>query len=224
MTVAESPLNIARLERDALRHPALCHPFLKRFAAEDLSIEQIRAFGLQHYQLVRIFTTYMTNLTARMPEWAEPLRPVFDDEYGGHSILRSHVHLYRDFLESLGLKPEDWGSARLEPETRSFIDAHLELTREGDISEALGAIGPGHELSIPVMFGFIVKGLRSSAGLTEEQIEYFTEHITQDQHHRRAFNSLIDSGSIEGVRRGAQYSLDIRGRFWDGCTRAVFGG
>lgn len=222
-------VSLPALEDEVLNHPALRHPFLRRFSRETLSLEQIRAFGLQHYQLVRVFTTYMTNLTARVPAWSETLRPVLDDEFGGHSILRSHVHLYRDFLQALGLAPRDWGSPRLQPETRGFIDAHLELTRDGDILEALGAVGPGHELAIPVMFEFIVAGLRRGGyGLSARAIEYFPEHITQDQHHRHAFNTLIEAAdepdALERVRRGALRSLELRARFWEGCTRAVFGG
>lgn len=214
------------LEAEIASHPALHHPFLQRFATEPLSIGQLRAFGLQHYQLVRVFTTYMTNLIARRPDWGSSLRCVLDDELGGHTVFRSHVHLYRDFLKGLGLRDEDWGRAELEPETKSFIDSHLALTREGDILAALGAIGPGHELSIPVMFGFLLEGLRRSTALTRE-LEYFSLHISQDKNHALAFDELIesnapDAGSLARVRQGALFSLFLRSRFWSGCERVVF--
>ncbi len=216
------------LEKGILVHPALHHPFLVRFAREPLELAQVRAFGLQHYQLVRVFTTYMTNILARRPDWTESLRPILDDEFGGHTIFRSHVHLYRKFLLALGLRDEDWGKVPLLPETKAFIDEHLELTRSASPLEALGAIGPGHETSIPVMFPYLLEGLRRR-GIADHDLEYFPLHITEDKHHAGVFNALIARSapapeSFERVRRGAFFSLNLRRRFWDGCERAVFGG
>jgi diaminobutyrate-2-oxoglutarate transaminase/pyrroloquinoline-quinone synthase len=204
------------------------HPFLRRFSREALRPAQLQAFGLQHYQLVRVFTTYMTHLIARMPDWTAALRPVLDDEFGQYTIFRSHVHLYRTFLKALGLKDEDWGRADLAPQTKAFIDAHLQLTREGDILMALGAIGPGHESSIPVMFPFLLEGLRRNSCLSERELEYFTMHIKEDKEHAVAFNTLIQREArgpqaLERVAAGAAYSLDLRHKFWDGLEHVVFG-
>lgn len=215
------------LDLEIASHPALNHAFLERFSQEPLTLGQLRAFGLQHYQLVRVFTSYMTNLIARRPDWAGSLRGVLADEFGAHSIFRSHVHLYRNFLKGLGLRDEDWGRVKLEPETKSFIEAHLTLSREGDAIEALGAIGPGHELSIPVMFSFLLEGLRRNTTMTVE-LEYFPLHIAQDKEHAVAFQDLIDrfapdAGSAARARRGALFSLDLRAHFWSGCERVVFG-
>lgn len=223
-----SPAFLRELERQVAAHPAVSHPFLSRFAAASLSREQVLAFGLQHYQLVRVFTTYMTNLVAREPSWAVPLEGVFRDEYGQHTIFRSHAHLYRDFLRSAGAADADWGRVEWAPETRAFIDAHLALTREGDPLEALGAIGPGHEFSIPLMFTPIVEGLERSGLLAEKDLEYFTAHIVEDEGHALAFNGLIEAGArsagdLERVRRGTLRSLELRDRLWDGCERLVFG-
>src|SRR3972149_3092848 len=126
---------IRELEREIMASEAVRHPFLARFASEPLTIEQIRAFGLQHYQLVRVFTTYMTNLLPKIPDRdaATLFRHVFDDEFGAVSgrdasvgqatIFRSHVHLYRDFLSALGVREEEWGRGRLLPAAPAHIRA-----------------------------------------------------------------------------------------------------
>ncbi len=220
---------IKNLEQEVLAHPAVNHRFLKRFAAEPLTKKQIQAFGLQHYQLVKVFVTYMTNLLPKFPDGAgmEFFGPIFHDELGQWTIFRSHAALYRNFLKAVGLQDEDWGRVPLLPETSSFIKLHLELTRERPFLVGLGAIGPAHEFSIPTMFASLVEGLKRNTTLSEEDVEYFTMHIVEDVEHANLFNLAIDRYANsplekEQVREGTLISLSARGRFWDGLERALF--
>lgn len=237
---AEGTQFIKGLEDEILGHEAVRHPFLVRFSTETLTVAQVRAFGLQHYQLVKVFTTYMTNLLPKIPDRdaADLFRHVFDDEFGAVSgrsaavgqatIFRSHVHLYREFLSALGVQEEEWGRVKLLPETDAYIKGHLALTRDADFRVGLGAVGPGHEFSIPTMFQSLVGGITRNTDLSDKQIEYFTLHIEEDVEHAEVFNALIarHAGTDEGrslIREGAMRSLKWRTLFWDGLTRQVFG-
>mgnify|MGYP001569279542 CR=1 FL=1 len=220
---------IKNLEEETLHHTAVLHPFLVRFASDNLTVKQIQTFGLQHYQLVKVFVNYMTNLLSKIPDKDayDLFRTVFEDELGQYTIFRSHPSLYRNFLKALEVKDEDWGTVALEPETAAFIETHLELTRGTDFLMSLGAVGPGHEFSIPTMFGYLVKGIKNNTALTEEQYEYFTCHMEQDVEHAKIFNKLISryAGTEEGqarLREGTMRSLELRKYFWDGLNRTVF--
>jgi pyrroloquinoline-quinone synthase len=222
--------HLTTLEEEIATHPAVHHPFLRRFATGALTLDQVRTFGLQHYQLVKVFTTYMTNLLPRLPDpdAAQLFRTVFDDEFGQHTIFNSHPAMYRTFLKALGLDDAEWGRVALLPETSAFIDYHLELTRSGHFLAALGAIGPGHEYSIPTMFTYLVEGLRAKGLVSEEALAYFTLHIIEDKEHAKVFNQLIvrymgDEESRTVIRDGVLRSLNARARFWNGLQRAVFG-
>ncbi len=220
---------IQALEQEIIQSEAVQHPFLLRFASDTLTPLQVQTFGLQHYQLVKVFINYMTNTLPRIPDKdaADLFRTVFDDEFGQHTIFRSHPALYRNFLKTVGLQEEAWGRVTLLPETSAFIQGHLQLTRESDFLYALGAIGPGHEFSIPTMFTYIVTGLKKNLSLSDEQIEYFTLHIEQDVGHAKVFNELIcrhvqtEQGQAR-LREGALHSIALRKRFWDGINRVVF--
>src|SRR3990172_934921 len=164
---------IQQLENEVRAHPAVQHPFLKKFSTEPLTLKQIQSFGLQHYQLVKVFVTYMTNLLPKFPdgEGNHFFGPIFNDEFGQWTIFRSHAALYRNFLKSLGLEEEAWGRVRLLPETTRFIEMHLALTRSKEFLMGLGAIGPGHEFSIPLMFRDLAAGLRRNTPLSEKDLE-----------------------------------------------------
>ena len=221
---------ISSLEAETLRHTAVQHPFLLRFASDVLTPIQIQTFGLQHYQLVKVFVNYMTNVLPKIPDQdaANLFRTVFDDEFGQYTIFRSHPALYRNFLKTIGLQDEDWGRVPILKETAQFIEEHMQLTRGNDFLVSLGAVGPGHEFSIPTMFGYIVKGLKKNTSLSEEQMEYFTCHMEQDVEHAKIFNQLIarhvetEDGQTR-LRDGTMRSLSLRKSFWDGLNRAVFG-
>lgn len=218
------------LEAEVRHHPALHHPFLRRFTAGALGRLQLWAFGLQHYQLVRVFTRYLEALVKSIPEpeVREWLCRVLEDEYARpYSHERSHPALYRRFLRALGLAAEDWERAEALPETRAFIERHLELTALRQPTVGLGAVGPGHEWAIPTMFAYLVDGLRKS-GLGEEPLEYFTLHMAQDLEHARILRAVLAryAGIPENqarIREGALASLDARARFWQGLEREVFG-
>jgi pyrroloquinoline-quinone synthase len=219
---------IVQLQKEVETHEAVHHPFLKRFSKEHLSFNQLHRFGLQHYQLVRIFVNYMTNLLPRIPDpdAGSLLRSVFDDEFGQHTIFRSHPALYRKFLKSLGLEEEAFGRTQLLPEVSSFIDMHMDMTRDEDFRIALGAIGPGHEFSIPIMFSYLVSGFRN-AKILDDDMEYFTMHIIEDKEHAVVFNTLIlrhveTPEGQEKVREGVMRSLEARRVFWNGLERTVF--
>jgi len=221
---------IKSLEEETLRHEAVQHPFLLRFAADALTPVQIQTFGLQHYQLVKVFVNYMANVLPKIPDKdaADLFRKVFDDEFGQYTIFRSHPALYRNFLKALGLKDEDWGRVPLLPETAQFIEGHMQLTRGSDFLYALGAVGPGHEFSIPTMFTYIVRGLTKNSSLSEDQTEYFRCHIEQDVEHAKIFNRLIarhveTADGQTRLREGTMRSLSLRKHFWDGLNRIIFG-
>ncbi len=217
------------LEVEVRGHQALHHPFLRRFAQGGLRRLQLWAFGLQHYQLVRVFTAYLESLHKSVPDPAvrDWIHRVLEDEYAHpHSFDHSHSALYRKFLKFLGLTEEDWDRAEALPETQAFITHHIELTSLRHYLVGLGAVGPGHEWAIPTMFTYLVEGLRK-VGVEEKPLEYFTLHISQDIEHGRLLRLALarfaeSPENQEQIREGARASLDARARFWDGLHRLVF--
>jgi pyrroloquinoline-quinone synthase len=217
------------LEVEVRTHPALHHPFLCRFAQGTCQRLQLWAFGLQHYQLVRVFTSYLEALvkSIHQPQVRDWIHRILNDEYARpHTYDRSHPALYRRFLRALGLSEEDWERVEGLPETRAFVERHLELTVLRHPAVGLGAMGPGHEWAIPTMFAYLIDGLRK-AGLGEQSLEYFTLHVAQDMEHgklmRAALACYADTPENQArIREGALASLDARARFWEGLHRAIF--
>jgi pyrroloquinoline quinone (PQQ) biosynthesis protein C len=226
----------------AERHPAVDHPFLRRFAAGDFSRRRLHAYAINHFPLVEHFTKYLEYLLPLLPtrtaeDWrlkslvAENLY----QEYGEAVLGEDHPRLFVRFArsvgieETLGLSPsasdEETAAAMLAhpwrlPAPAAFIARHDEMCR-GDFLLGLGAIGPGHEWAIPTMFRSFVAGLArygAAHGVTPDD-RYYTTHIDVDVEHGAMLRELlVHHGATPTARArlqaGARLSLDLRAELW----------
>lgn len=218
---------LAKLRKDIERHPGVNHAFLGRISQVPFTREDYKVFGLQHYPLVGTFTTYMELLLLTAPNsdaktW---LAKVLVDEYGEGSDGKDHACLYREFLTSCGVVEGEEFTTTLHEDVAGFMTEHIRICHEEPFLVGLGALGPGHEWSIPRMFPLIVKGLRR-ANFSEDEILYFTLHLEQDIDHglwlEEALEMFCDKPKAqEEVRRGAMLSLEARARFWAGVQDKI---
>lgn len=218
-------LHQLRLEVD--RHPAINHSLLARVAYVPFTREDYRVFGLQHYALVGSFTRYLEILLQRAPDsqakqW---IAKVLVNEYGEGSDGKDHAELYRGFLGACGAAAGEERRTPLHPAITGFIDEHDRICHHEPFLVGLGALGPGHEWSIPKMFPPIVRGLRR-AGFQEPEILYFTLHMEQDIDHGAWLEEALaryasTPKAQEEIRRGALLSLEARARFWSGVQEKI---
>jgi len=220
---------VRELRDEVGRHPAVAHPFLLRFARGGLARWQIWAYASQHYRLVCLFTTYLEAVAARTPdpqvrEW---LREILEDEYvRRESFERSHAALYRRFLRATGFREGAWETVPWLPATHTFVQTHIDLTLRGWLF-GLGAVGPGHEWAIPLMFPFLLTGIERSLPLDSAALEYFRLHIDLDVEHGRVLEDVILRWAATGeaqveIRTGALCSLAARGAFWSALAAHLF--
>ncbi len=63
---------VRELWAEVERHPAVAHPFLRRFAEGGLAPWQIWGYASQHYRLVGSFTAYLEAIAGRTGMTANP--------------------------------------------------------------------------------------------------------------------------------------------------------
>jgi pyrroloquinoline quinone (PQQ) biosynthesis protein C len=222
--------------------PALRNRFLVAFAQGEFTRTQLIAYGIQHYQLVNNFTCYLEHAlvcapTRSVDDWrvksfiAENLY----EEYGEAVRGEDHPSLYRRFLRSAGITevlgldamlPDEELAHTLERdlvlfrETEEFIDQHIRMA--ASFLSALGAVGPGHEWAIPVMFLPLIEGLKRYQQRHQLSLDttYFTLHVGADEKHGELLrNALVLNARSkvdqERIRMAAERSLALRARFWE---------
>jgi len=218
---------LAALRDEVESHEGVNHPLLARAAHIPFRREDYRVFGLQHYTLVGSFTKYLEILLWRAPDsmakqW---IAKVLVNEYGEGSDNKDHAELYRGFLLATGAAPGEELTTTLHPAVTGFVEEHARICREEPFLVGLGALGPGHEWSIPNMFQLIVRGLKR-AGFRPDEINYFTLHMEQDIDHGAWLEEALaryaeGPKAQEEIRRGAVLSLAARSRFWSGVQEKI---
>ena len=158
---------VKSLRDEVMRHPAVTHPFLQRFAQGGLAPWQLWGYASQHYRLVCFFTAYLEALTKRTPdqEIRRLVQEILEEEYmRPQHFERSHPALYRRFMRAVGFQEAEWDQVPALPATQAFVVTHLDMTLRSWL-ETLGAVGPGHEWAIPHMFPPLVEGIERSMAL-----------------------------------------------------------
>ncbi|MCB9763978.1 MAG: iron-containing redox enzyme family protein [Alphaproteobacteria bacterium] len=218
---------LAALREEIEAHPAVNHLLLNRLATAPFSREDYRVLAENHYPLVCAFTTYLEVLVLRAPDSSARLwlTKVLVDEYGERSEGEDHAEHYGYFMRACGGDPARVQGEAVRTPALRFIREHQRLVREEPFLVGLGAVGPGHEWAIPKMFDAIIAGLRR-AGLSEDEIGYFTLHCEQDCDHGAWLEEALARSTTTPeaqarVRQGALASLEARARFWDGVQRAI---
>ncbi len=224
-TPAKQFLRDLRFEVEA--HPAVNHMFLCRLAHVPFTREDYLVASTQHYPLVGTFTMYLEILLRKAPSsdaksW---IAKVLVDEYGEGSEGKDHRTLYREYLVACGLRDREELDTPLHPDVTGFIEEHVRICEDEPFLVGLGALGPGHEWSIPKMFPPMIKGLRR-AGFREDEISYFTLHTLQDVDHGRWLEEALELDATspkaqDQIRRGALLSLQARERFWSAVQDKV---
>jgi pyrroloquinoline quinone (PQQ) biosynthesis protein C len=218
-----------RLDAAIASHRAVRHPLFD-LLAERATTRAFRVFALQHQALVGHFTRYLEHMLLQAPSSEEKLwiAKVLVDEYGEGSDGLDHATLYRRFALAVGATREQCDAEQLDPAVVQFVRSHAELCRNGSFLAALGAVGPGHEWSIPRMFPPIVRGLERLA-VDPEPCSYFALHLEQDVEHgawlREALERLVGTqADAAEVERGALLSLDLRAAVWDAIQQRIESG
>jgi pyrroloquinoline-quinone synthase len=229
------------------RHPAVDHPFLRRFAAGDFDRRRLHAYAINHYPLVEHFTKYLEYLLPLAPtrgaeDWR--LKSLIAEnlygEYGEAVFGEDHPRLFVRFARSVGIEetlglPRDADDAAVSdamlahplrlPAPAEFVSRHDALCR-GDFLAGLGAVGPGHEWAIPTMFRSFVAGLRrfGAAHGVVPNVVYYATHIEVDVEHGAMLRELLlhhasTAESRARIRAGAEESLRLRAELWTAIDR-----
>lgn len=108
---------LAQLENEVTEHPALKHPFLRRFASEPLGREHLIDFAIQHYMYSRFFVRNVAAVVSNVP-----------DEHARSLLIQN---MYEEVGEPL--KQRD----------RAYVFLlEVGLINAVQIGEALAAVGP----------------------------------------------------------------------------------
>ncbi|MCL5929757.1 MAG: iron-containing redox enzyme family protein, partial [Candidatus Thermoplasmatota archaeon] len=122
------------------KHPATNNEFIDRFARGDISYDEFMNFSVEFYHFTREWVSILSVLLVNTPNEndAESLTRILVSELGDMDPKKRHELLYRKYLRSIGISPEELIFRKQLPSTKQWLDKMREYF-SSDHFTALGA-------------------------------------------------------------------------------------
>lgn len=213
---------------EAMQHPAVHHPYLKRLAdgaLPDMPFA-IRDYCHQYHFYCSQFTRYLNAVIAGLSQ--EEHRRVV-----GHNLQEEcglgdtenpdcipHSELFRRFSEASGVS-ESYQAAM--PACSTVVvwrDLFLQTCQSRQLGLGLGAIGIGTEFIVSTVYNYLHQAVSGHSDMSAEDYLFLTLHMDCDDQHAADLKQISmelseDLSVREALRFGVFTSLNLRHSFWD---------
>ena len=176
---------LARLKHAVLGHPVLSHPIWTELELGYYDQEALRTFSVHYYHHVLRTRLYDAAALSCCPDERiqAALASIVWDEYGHGHPDRSHPEQFRRILRALDVDPAEADREPRLPELEAYSRTHFGLCTPATFWKAMGAVGFAMEWPVPYMYEVLVKAYRKIASVSDEDLEFYLEHIPTDEDH-----------------------------------------
>ncbi len=156
---------------------------------------------------------------------AESLTRILVSELGDMDPSKRHELLYRKYLRSIGMNPEELISREQKPTTKAWLD-QMRNYFAGDHFTALGAEYGLENMAIPMwdkLIPGLVKAREKFPQLRSMDTEYFKFHRELEEHHEEEMANVLgehvnDQVAKRKFKDGANGMLNYERDFWLGLS------
>ncbi|AAT43957.1 TenA family transcriptional regulator [Picrophilus oshimae] len=203
-------------------HPATNNDFINRFSQGKITDSEFKRFSIEFYHFTREWPQILSTLLVNTPneDDARELTTILVSELGGEDPAKRHELLYRRYLRSINMNPEELVKREKLPTTKAWLDGMREFFAS-DYAVALGSEFGLENMAIP-MWDKLIPGLKiMKEKYPNMDITYFTFHREIESAHEDATANIVGihtdkekNDFMEGARR----ILDLEEQFWLGLA------
>lgn len=205
-----------RLDRD--RRTLKYHPTIDAIEHGRLTAPQLRHWATQLYignkghnaNILGLIYAKCDNFLARKAI----VENLNEEELGRQSgVMRSHMELYLDFGEALGIPRDELLHARMSPDATAMAHWMYWLADSRPWYTTLAGISLGSELHNPDAYPRVIDGLRRHYGLDDDGVRFFSVHVEVDKDHGDSSAFSIFSAIPEGAAAEALWAVETHIEF-----------
>lgn len=219
---------VSTLISEAKQHPAVHHPYLQglRAGAFPDMFGALRDYAYQYGFYGSEFPNYVEGVIGGLHslKHREVLRENLEEEKGivGSDDVNTmpHTQLFGQFKTAVGVNLDLEEANKPCTTVMIWRDLFLQKCQSRQPGLGIGAIGIGTEMVVPIMYQYIVEGMKGFTDLAEIDYHFFTLHMECDVQHSddlvlitRELSQNFDVR--EAIRFGVFSSLNLRKAFWD---------
>lgn len=204
-------------------HEATDNDFINRFARGEISDDEFIRFSIEFYHFTREWPEILAKLlvSTENENDAYELTGILVSELGSEDPGKRHELLYRRYLRSIGLKPEDLVKRKQLTTTKAWLDGMRDYF-SSDHAKALGAEFALENMAIP-MWDKLLPGLRimKERKYRDMDMLYFTFHREIESTHEDAMENVIGVHSNDQKDQfinSARGILELEKNFWIGLS------
>jgi pyrroloquinoline-quinone synthase len=203
--------------------------FYRLFTSTTLSPEALARVFQQYYYYIRTFPRILAGLSHRV-----------DDEFVRMKLARTvvselgdnggeaHYKMFERVLTSVGVTLQDWQTTQHIPEAVELVDGLRDLFLRQPTERALGGDYVIEEFGLP-MINALYEGFRRYPGWDVGDFAYFHLHMLIEGDHVDWISAAVerisgDPAARADVLAGADQTIALLQRFWDGLYRCALDG
>jgi pyrroloquinoline quinone (PQQ) biosynthesis protein C/quercetin dioxygenase-like cupin family protein len=217
---------LGALRRLQAEHALWQSPLLNGFSQGIFSRSDLQYIFSQYHHYSRNFSRYIAAVMANCDNdrFRAELSKNLWDEGGGCEPARRHSEIFRGFLRrSLGIEQPD--ATECAPYTHHFVRAYLDMCLRTDFVAGAASLSLGTEGIVARMYQIMLTGLRS-AGIPDDELEFFHIHVACDDEHMRTLEDMMTSHSsephwFETCLAAMTRALDLRAEFFANMFAAL---
>ncbi|WP_447972442.1 TenA family transcriptional regulator [Nitrospira sp. Kam-Ns4a] len=218
------------LVEELQRHPVNTNAFFQAFAAQRLTMSQLRVFLRQYQYFCNRFVKLLEGLLYHTPleqvEMRSRLIQTLHSELGSGCVERAHISLLNRFARAAGLTEDDLTRTVPVAEVQRYLDLLSRLFTQSSYLVALGA-EMAVEITAGAEFRFFEPTLKKYYHFAPDEIEFFTLHLSEEDCHSAWLIEAVQrtartQADLDLVAAGARETADGWLAFWNGIYREVF--
>lgn len=210
-----------RLDRDSLTLKQ--HPTIDAIERGALSRPQLRHWAIQLYignkghnaNILGLIYAKCDNFQARRAI----VENLNEEELGRQSgVGRSHMELYLEFGEALGIPRTEMLTTRMSPDATAMVHWMYWLADSKPWYTTLAGISLGSELHNPDAYVRVIDGLKRHYGLDDDGVRFFSVHVEVDKDHGDSsafsiFSAIPESAAAEALW-AVETHIELMRRLW----------
>ncbi|MBV9121326.1 MAG: iron-containing redox enzyme family protein [Chloroflexi bacterium] len=227
MAIESLNLTAFRDQLEEARRPThgATHPWSQAWADGRLSLRQMAEWAKQHHYYIDVVAQNFAALFARCDDLASR-QFILDNLVGEELEGERHPALLLRFAIACGMSREEVLDAdrngEILPATRGLRSWVTELAYQRPIAEAGAGIMVGLEGQLPKMYPLYVERCKA-LGLTDDDLMFFTVHITGDVGHNENGLRLVEHfATTPALQRAAIGAVRASGQMRKAYLDAVY--
>jgi pyrroloquinoline-quinone synthase len=207
---------VSRIDSEIEKRSLLKHPFYQMWNEGKLTIDHLKGYSMEYFQLVKAVPEIVGNIAGVSPS---------EDIANNAKEEAEHVEPWVKFASELGVSPDALAQYEGDPKTNNAVETMRKLSLSS-FEEAVAAMY-AFESELPKISRTKIDGLRKFYNLRgEDATKYFEIHEEADVRHAQVWRDILNAlpkEKREAAFNAAMESLNAQNMLLDSVQEKYVG-